>query len=118
MYTIPYDFDTKELQNEIVYQISFGLNYISLFIAKGFIQFSGSFSFGIKSQIFEYDEIYPVQNDYGLLVLLEKKIKNVSINIDRTDLTLEFEEGYILNLIGSEEYESYIIQINDKELII
>ena len=118
MYRIPDDFNLINIKNEVIIQIAFGLNFITLFFSKGFIQFSGSFSFYDKGQKYDYEEVYPVQDDYNLLKLLEKKITQVITNEDRNVLILEFEDKIILKLIGSESYESYTLNIDGKEIII
>lgn len=118
MYKIPDDFNPISIKNEAITQIAFGINFITLFHSNGFMQFSGRFSFQHNSQKYEYEEVYPVQNDYGLLVLLEKKIVQVKINNERNALTLEFEGGIIIELIGSNDYESYTLKIDDREILV
>ncbi|MBP6184082.1 MAG: hypothetical protein KA479_04025 [Saprospiraceae bacterium] len=118
MYKIPEDFNLNSIQNEEISQIAFGLNFITLFLSNGFIQFSGSFSFFYSSRKHIYDEVFPVQNDYGLLKLLEKKIVKATINNERDALTLDFEEGIILELIGSKEYESFTINLAGKKILV
>lgn len=75
MYKIPESFDISVLKSEIVSQIVFGLNFVALFFNKGYIQISGSFSFGYFGKQFNYDEVYPVKDDFGLLQILEKKLQ-------------------------------------------
>lgn len=118
MYKIPEDFNVSSIETEKVFQIAFGINFITLFFNSGFIQFSGSFSIIHEKQEVEYDEVYPVQNDYKLLNLLEKEVKKVSLNEDRDVLTLEFEGDIILKLIGTKEFESFTININKREVIV
>jgi hypothetical protein len=116
MYRIPENIDA--IKNEIINQIAFGVNVITLFFSKGFIQFSGCFVFLYDGQKFEQDEVYPVQHDHGLLQLLEKRITSIIVNNERNILTLEFEGRFVLKLIGSENYESYVLNINGEEVIV
>lgn len=118
MYKIPLEFNISSLDGERITQIAFGLNYITFVFNKGFIQFSGSFSINFGNQELEYNDVYPIKNDFGLLQLLEKSIIKVLVNDLRNILTLQFEGGAILNLIGDDYYESYRIKIMEQEIII
>jgi hypothetical protein len=44
---------------------------------------------------------------------LEKQIQNATTNSERTNLKLEFENGDILLLYGTPEFESYSIKIEN-----
>ena len=116
MYQIPINFDASTLENQIVFQIAFGLNFITLFFDKGFIQFSGSFSLRHSGQSFDYNEVYPLDNDLGLLKLLEKKITGVEINENRDILNVQFENESELRIIGNKFYESFLICINGNQI--
>lgn len=117
MYKIPENFDIQGVKNEVISQITFSLNVISLHFGKGFIQFSGAFSMLYNDgQKVTYEEVYPVYNDYKLLELLEKKINEISTNERRTDLIITFEGNNVLCLNGDENYESYLINIDGKEI--
>jgi len=118
MYKIPNDLEIVKLKNELISQVCFGLNHIILFFSKGSIQISGSFSVCINGVTFSYLEVYPVNNDFGLLHLLEKRIVNVNIKDERTSLRLEFEGGIILNLKSNELYESFEINFDGRRVII
>jgi hypothetical protein len=115
MYKIPENFDVSEIINQVIFQIAFGLNFVSLFFDKGFIQFSGSFSFKSVVGFISYLEVYPIKDDLGLLRLLQKKITNIHINNDRNELRIEFEDKSELCLIGN-RYESFLIHINGTEI--
>ena len=118
MYKIPIDIDILKLQNDVVSQITFGMNYILISFNKGSIQFSGSFLFQFESKIYQRDEVYPVDFDFGLLKLLEKKIKNIFCNKERTSLTIEFEGNLVLFLKSDEMYESFEINIDGRRVIV
>lgn len=118
MYKIPEDFYINSITNQAITQIAFGLNFVTLFFSIGLIQFSGSFSFLCNGRKQQYQEVYPVQDDFGLLNLLEKRIVQVSVNKERNVLTLEFESGAILELISGKNYESFKLIIDGKEIIV
>jgi hypothetical protein len=118
MYKIPEDFDTAILKGTLFNQITFGLNSIILSFNEGFIQFSGGFSFTCAGKSQSYDEVYPVKTDSGLLSILDKKITEVSINNDRNELTIRFENECELCLYGSDLYESFEINIGERRIII
>lgn len=116
MYKIPETFDSSALVNETIFQVAFGLNYVAIYFNKGLIQISGGFSIRYLEKQFTYDEVYPVENDFGLLRILEKKIVRLDISDDREELKIEFEGNTILHLTANEMYESYLIVIDGNEI--
>ncbi|OIP01217.1 MAG: hypothetical protein AUJ98_05200 [Bacteroidetes bacterium CG2_30_33_31] len=118
MNKIPEDFKIASLEGELISQIAYGINYISIFFDKGFIQIEGRFKLINRNIHAEYDELYPVNHDFGLLLLLEKKISKVIINKDRDRLALLFNMDLSLEIISDKEYESFRISISGNEYII
>jgi hypothetical protein len=118
MYRIPESFNLSDIKDETISQIAFGLNFVTVFFNRGFIQFSGSFVLHVDGKRFDYVEVYPVKNDFGLLKLLEKKIVKVFTNDERNDLTIEFDTGIILQLKSVGQYESYTLNIDGQEVIV
>lgn len=118
MYKVPKNVDFSILKDEVINQIAFGLNFITFFFNKGFIQVTGGFSFSCFGEQKSYDEVFPVENDFGLLQILEKKIINVSLNNGRDKLTIEFDQEMSLCLIGNDMYESFTIKIDGNEVIV
>jgi|JI10StandDraft_1071094.scaffolds.fasta_scaffold137675_2 hypothetical protein len=119
MYKIPDDFNLTSIKSQTISQIAFGLNYITIFFNKGFIQFSGGFAFELDGHNFNYEEVYPVQNDYGLIkLLLEKQIIDIYTNIEKNNLYMKLDNGNLLLLFGSEQYESFIVNIDGKQIIV
>lgn len=116
MYKIPENFDISVLKDEVINQIAFGLNFITLFFNKGFIQITGSFSFTFSGKQKNYNEVYPVVNDFGLLRILEKKVTNVSLNANRDVFIIKLEDGLTLCLKGNEMFESFMINVNGQEI--
>ncbi len=115
MYKIPENFNLECLKDSLITQITFGLNVIVLSYNNGFIQITGRFSIFSSGKLKNHDEVFPVRSDFGLLEILEKKILDVSINNSREELSIEFENGVILYLIGQEFFESYVVNINGNE---
>jgi len=118
MYKIPCDFDCKELINEHLNCIGFGVNYVILHFNKGFIQFSGKFIVKNNFKTKSYDEVFPLKHDFGLLLFLNKKIIAINISNNQNNLELIFEESLNIELIGDKFYESFIVNINQQEVII
>ncbi len=118
MYKIPADLNLLEIKNEKISHITFGRSIIVLSFSKGAIQFSGAYSFYCKGVKKSFDEVYPISTDSGLLLLLEKKITSVYSNVERNNLTLEFDEGIVLELLSDENYESFEITINQRRVIV
>ncbi len=70
MYTIPTSLDIKSLEGQDVQQIGYSSNVIVIYLVSGdFIQIMGAFSFESHHKVIECVEIYPLIQDYGLLVL-------------------------------------------------
>jgi hypothetical protein len=123
MYSIPEDFELKKLKGTVVFVIGFSLNsitislYNELFQAVGGIGIEGRFIVDFIGIKVEYNT-FPVENDFGLLKLLNKKIINIYTNTLRTELTIEFENKLILFLLSDKMYESFSLSIGDKEIIV
>ena len=119
MYSIPDDFKIESLKDASVSQLSFSVNTITIsFENSDFINIQGSFSISFDQEKFEYAEIFPVKEDLGFLRLLGKKVTNVELNLKRDTLKLEFEGNIILELVGTEMYESFTIGIQGKEALV
>jgi hypothetical protein len=118
MYSIPEDFDITVWTDAKLWQVSFSANTIDLHFenAPG-IQSEGPFALSTERKQFYYEVIFPVQDDMGLLKLLEQRVTLVSTDPERRNLSLEFESGYTLELISLEEYESYIIYTDASRLV-
>lgn len=119
MYTLPLNFDLNSFKNVPIIQISFSINSINVFFDNGnFISINYSFAFTLKERRIFFEELYPINDDFNLLNLLEKRAINILIDDKRKCLTLHFEDNLILELIGDDNYESYILNVNKKEIII
>lgn len=118
MYSIPNDITNTFLNNDAVKMICYNINQI-------YIHFESSISIAIEGQfILTKDgvehlfDVYPVSFDHGLLALLENKVRSVNISNSRKNLEIEFENGAVLIILGSDDYESYTIKIDDRAIII
>lgn len=119
MYTIPTKFDLNIFKDIKVIQICFTINTFSLFFEKiGFISIEGDFSFLCDGKKNIYKEIHPITSDLRILKILEKKVSKIYVNSKRNHLTLEFEGNMILELLGNEMYESYVLNINGEKIIV
>ena len=118
MYKLPEDFDILLLKNSTISYISYGINFISLFFDDGFIQIHNSFVFKVNDKAFKYENIYPVNSDFGLLILLEKQIIDIETNKEKELLHLFFDGNIELLLYSHEMYESFEINFRGKQIII
>ena len=117
MYSIPNDFDIKQIIGQAIVQVCYSINTISIhFERTGFITIEGSFTYFNGNKNIVIDELFPLRNDHGLLNLLETKVVDVSIDTNRTMLTICFAENHSLMLIGIPEFESYIICFDGIEI--
>ena len=119
MYTIPLESNIEKLKGNSVVQICYTVNSVSVFFENiGFIGIEGSFLFTDGNKHVNVDDFFPLKEDWGLLHLLEKKLINIEIDSERTDLTLYFEENKSLTLFGNPQYESYSINIDGRRIIV
>lgn len=118
MYSIPEEFDIMVWNDATLEKVSFGANTIVFHFdrAPG-VQTDGPLGLSTETRQFYYDEIFPVQDDMGLLRLLGQKVTLVSTDEERKNLSLEFENGYTLELLNNPEYESYFIQTEEGQLV-
>lgn len=118
MYKIPEEVQIEQFKDQVISEISFGLSYVKLFLDHCYIQFSGQFSIDNNGMQIDLNEVYPVNSDFGLLNVLEKKIIESKCNVERTILTLEIENNFTLTLFSDDNYESFEIIIDGKRIIV
>lgn len=118
MYKIPEDFDISKLSDKTITSISYGINFISLFFEDGFIQILNSFVINANNNSNRYENLYPIKNDFGLLVLLEKQIIDIKTSKDREILHLFFDGNIDLLIHGDKMYESFEINYQDEQIIV
>jgi hypothetical protein len=119
MYKIPEDIKSDFLRGEIVTMICFSSNQIYIHF-ESLIQIiiEGQYSLvNEKGEEYLFD-VYPVTDSTGILRLLEKKVVNIEINKSRTDLSIRFENDTALNILANDSYESYVIKISERIIII
>ena len=77
----------------------------------------GSFSIIQNNRTHLYQEIYPVDQDYNLMPLLDKKITNTAISDAMDSLTILFENGTTLILYSDINYESFEVNFASERYI-
>jgi hypothetical protein len=118
MYKISDNFNFKIFNNLKVQQVCYSFNAITIFFQKDlFINLTGSFKL-VTDENEQIVEICPVESDFGLIKLIEKKILLVKTDSDRSDLIFFFENNVILTIIGDVYYESCSVHIGQKRIII
>lgn len=110
--------DYSFLINEKITQLLFGINFVSLIFENGYIQISNGFSLKVQNVLSIYDEIFPIINDFGLLILLEQRIIEVNITPESGTLILFFENEIELSLFKDIMYESYEVFFKGDRIII
>ncbi len=116
MYKIPTDFEFDSITGKTIDQIAFGSNVIVLYFNGGYVQTSGSFELTIAEKTTEFEEIFPLTNDLGLLRLLDNEISEVLYASD--NFILKFCNGSKLVLKGMEAYETYSICIGERTVVV
>jgi len=118
MYSIPENFDPEKLTSRVIEQISFTLNSVCLSIGRGdFICINNSFYLEERG-INIFHEIFPVETDFGLLNLLEKKILRIEVSQNRKELLIFIENDSVLKLCNDDNYESYSIRLDNEDIIL
>ena len=117
MYEIPKEFDSQALIGKPIVQICYTINSVCLYWDGGYIQIMGAFSILYDNKTYSYQEIYPLDQDYNLLLLLDKKIMNIDISDTRDSLMILFENGMSLTLYSDANYESFEVNFNSKRNI-
>lgn len=119
MYSIPEDFDISVWLDTTLDQVSYTTNTVNFHFDKGpSLSSSAPLAIATEAKQFFYDEIFPVQSDMGLLVLLGQRVSLVSTDEERKNLSLEFENGYTLELINHPQYESYEIAFEEGHIVV
>lgn len=113
MYKIPENFDFSTFKGRTISQISFGLNVIIIFFSPEiYVQWSGRFKISRENVKTNFDEVYPVKSDFGLLAFLEKKVETVYTNENRNNLLLIFDDESVIEIIGDDAFESFTLNVN------
>lgn len=113
MYTISNDLEFQLLHSQLVSEICYGEGSITLHFEKEFyIQLYGYFSFFDTLKINDFDSIFPVISDHGLLILLSKKV--VGHVIDETGLKVLFNNQMYIKIKNNAHYETALICLSGR----
>jgi hypothetical protein len=119
MEKVPPSFNIEKLLNKELTGICFSSNTISIYFTTiGSIVIYGSFSFDFENEVHEFDEIYPIDDDFRLLKLLGQSVISINLNDDRTNVCFIFSNHAILELFGNSHYESFEINIDGNICVI
>jgi hypothetical protein len=119
MYKIPESFDFSHFKGKALNQVSFGQNVVIFFFSNDiYIQWSGRFSVFMGNAKIEFNEVFPVKNDFGLLSLLEKKVLNIYTDKTRSSLFIVFEDDCILEIYSDDSFESFTLYTNGIQVIV
>lgn len=119
MLPIPEDMDLSSLRERKVTDVCYNTNGVTVhFEREAYIVINGYFAFRHGKQRHEYYKIAPVDTDYGLLKLLDAEVQEVFMGNNRDTVTIEFDGGLRLELMGHKIEDSYTIHISDKEAVV
>lgn len=119
MLPIPHDIDLDSLRERSVTEVCYSSTTITIhFEDTAYITIEGYFAFRYKKQRHEYYKLAPITDDYNLLKLLGAEVSEVFLNNNRDGMTIEFNEGSRLELMGHQIDDSYTIHIKDKEAVV
>jgi hypothetical protein len=120
VYGLPKGFDGSRLAGRLLQQICFGLYQVQL-------RFDGKLTIAVESTFLYKDssasdpkrigipDLPGVQSD--LLRLLHHKIVSAFGDVGGT-LTLEFDDGLVLQCLDRPHYEAYQIMLGDEEIVV
>ena len=119
MYNIPENFDLRPLKGSCVQQICFSMNNVIFFFENiGFVQIDGEFIYESIKGTYNFKG-YPIVAEHGIILnLLQKTVVSIETNKNRNNLTIGFDNKENMIIHGDENYESYVININGKKLIV
>lgn len=124
MYPIREDFNPACLIGMRLYQVCINANQIRLqFDSGSSIVLEGKLVLGYAYDVSESKQnliiIAPNLLDLDLFRLIESEVTSSYLNPNRLNLSLEFSNKQMIELIGDEPYECYKIQIgNDEEILV
>lgn len=118
MYKFTSDFDYSLFVGQSIDEISFTKGTVLLIFQTIKLQLSGSFGLKINNQQTDFDEIFPIESDFQLLKILDKKIVSYSVSNDLDKLELIFSDNIILTLNNNPKYECFDIYHNSNRYII
>jgi len=118
MHGLPANFDSSSLVGIKLSQVCFTANTVSLFFEKDVsITIMGSFIYRDKLSPAVNKQRIPLSSS-NLMSLVSKVVRLAEAREDGT-LILHFENEHALMLLDdSREYESYVIRIGNKEIIV
>jgi hypothetical protein len=118
MYRIPENISENFLEGAIVEMICFNISQIYIYFDnKVQIIIEGRYSLNVAGYENTFD-VYPVTSDNRLLQLINKRVMIVEIDNERKNLLIKFEEENTLAIVNNDSYESCIIKIGDRVIIL
>jgi hypothetical protein len=119
MYSIPPEINVKLFENANIQQICFAGNNIVISMEKvGFVQIENDFIYHNNNLEFPLNP-YLSGKDLGMLLnLIEKKVLKVETDINRRKLIIYVEGSQCLEMLNNEHYESFILKVADRYVII
>lgn len=119
MLPIPHDIEVDYLRERKVTEVCYTSEAITLhFGTEAYVSINGYFALRQGKHRHEHYEITPVDNDYGLLSLLDAEVSEVYLSEKRDTLTLQFTEELRLELMGHMVDDTYTIHIKDREAVV
>ena len=120
MYDIDKSFRFQKLIGQKVEQITFATDNVTIFFGVGddYIQILSYFELNTPERSYYCKDVYGMRNAHGLLELIGKKIKEIYVDYDENNVQLVFTEGYSLSIFDDEDYESYWIMAEGKEMLV
>ena len=118
MYKIPKEANLDGMRGAKVLGVTYATKAIDVhFDEEGLIHIEGPFCYSIGSDIYDCAKISPVK-EYGLLGLIEKKVREIKVGNSLEDITITFADSSKLTLFGDKDKESYSIQYGKIDILV
>lgn len=122
MYKLDATFDHISLLDSIVVSVSYFVSEIRILFSNNSkykeIVIFGSLCIEIKGEKRHFNEIYPINEDYGLLNIIDRKVTEVKINDSRTELSIFFGEHIVISIENDDFFETLHIRDGDGKTLI
>ena len=118
MYGLPIDFEPRAFVGQELVQVSFTINTVHLIFDKDTtITIESTYAVGLSPDTAAMKQSPPVKSS-NLMALLGRKVTEANATVEGT-LTLVFEgHEHLWCFDDSEQYESYHIRIQEREIIV
>ena len=118
MNKIPKETNLDGMRGAKVVGVAYASKAIDIqFDEDGLIHIEGPFCYSIGAEIHDCAKIFPAK-EYGLLNLLDKKVREIKPSSSQEDLTITFADSSKLTLFADSDKDSYSVQYGKIDFVV